>query len=150
MAVNANLQTVEITVPVHNEEHALRGNLERSLRYLDADFPFDYRVVSPITRAPTARARSRTRLPARTARCRCSRSTAKGADLRSETAWAQSKADVVSYMDVDLSTNLESFLPLVAPLLSEHSELAIGTRLVRSARVRRRLKREVLSRGYNR
>jgi hypothetical protein len=53
-------------------------------------------------------------------------------------------------MDVDLSTNLESFLPLVAPILSGHSEVAIGTRLPHSAHVRRRVKREVLSRGYNR
>jgi hypothetical protein len=52
-------------------------------------------------------------------------------------------------MDVDLSTNLESFLPLVAPILSGHSELAIGSRLGHSAHVRRRLKRELLSRGYN-
>lgn len=52
-------------------------------------------------------------------------------------------------MDVDLSTNLESFLPLVAPLVSGHSEVAIGTRLVRQAHVRRNLKREILSRGYN-
>ena len=52
-------------------------------------------------------------------------------------------------MDVDLSTNLESFLPLVAPIVSGHSELAIGTRLARQARVRRQIKREVLSRGYN-
>ena len=52
-------------------------------------------------------------------------------------------------MDVDLSTNLESFLPLVAPILSGHSEVAIGTRLGHSAHVRRRLGREVLSRGYN-
>jgi hypothetical protein len=52
-------------------------------------------------------------------------------------------------MDVDLSTNLTSFLPLVAPILSGHSELAIGTRLRHGAHIRRRLKREVLSRGYN-
>jgi len=55
----------------------------------------------------------------------------------------------VSYKDVDLSTNLESFLPLVAPIVSGHSELAIGSRLARQARVRRQIKREVLSRGYN-
>jgi hypothetical protein len=52
-------------------------------------------------------------------------------------------------MDVDLSTNLTSFLPLVAPLLSGHSEVAVGTRLAHQSHVRRRWKREVLSRGYN-
>jgi hypothetical protein len=73
----------------------------------------------------------------------------KGRGLALRTAWLASEADVVSYMDVDLSTNLTSFLPLVAPIVSGHSELAIGTRLARGARVRRQIKREVLSRGYN-
>jgi putative flippase GtrA len=72
-----------------------------------------------------------------------------GRGLALRTAWLASDADVVSYMDVDLSTNLESFLPLVAPIVSGHSELAIGTRLARQSRVRRQIKREVLSRGYN-
>jgi hypothetical protein len=53
-------------------------------------------------------------------------------------------------MDVDLSTDLRGLLPLVAPLLSGHSDVAIGTRLARSARVVRGLKREVISRSYNR
>jgi putative flippase GtrA len=56
---------------------------------------------------------------------------------------------VLVYMDVDLSTDLAALLPLVAPLISGHSDLAIGTRLSRSSRVVRGLKREVISRGYN-
>jgi hypothetical protein len=61
----------------------------------------------------------------------------------------ESTADIVAYMDVDLSTNLSAFLPLVAPLVSGHSHLAIGSRLARGARVRRQPKREVMSRTYN-
>jgi putative flippase GtrA len=52
-------------------------------------------------------------------------------------------------MDVDLSTGLEALLPLVAPLLSGHSDLAIGTRLARGSRVVRGAKRELISRSYN-
>jgi putative flippase GtrA len=52
-------------------------------------------------------------------------------------------------MDVDLSTDLNALLPLVAPLLSGHSDLAIGTRLARGSRVIRGPKRELISRGYN-
>ena len=58
--------------------------------------------------------------------------------------------DVVAYMDVDLSTDLRALLPLVAPLLSGHSDLAIGTRLAHGARVVRGPKRELISRAYNR
>jgi putative flippase GtrA len=52
-------------------------------------------------------------------------------------------------MDVDLSTGLEALLPLVAPLISGHSDVAIGTRLSRGARVVRGPRRELISRGYN-
>ena len=38
-------------------------------------------------------------------------------------------------MDVDLSTDLDAFLPLVAPLLTGHSDVAIGSRLAPGARV---------------
>jgi putative flippase GtrA len=65
------------------------------------------------------------------------------------TAWLHSDAPVLVYMDVDLSTDLAALLPLVAPLISGHSDLAIGTRLSPSSRVVRGLKREVISRGYN-
>ncbi|HYZ36354.1 MAG TPA: GtrA family protein, partial [Pseudonocardiaceae bacterium] len=48
-----------------------------------------------------------------------------------------------------LSTDLAAFLPLIAPLISGHSDLAIGTRLHRGSRVIRGIKREFISRGYN-
>jgi putative flippase GtrA len=52
-------------------------------------------------------------------------------------------------MDVDLSTSLSALLPLVAPLLSGHGEVSIGTRLARGSRVVRGPKRELISRTYN-
>ena len=87
----------------------------------------------PTTRAPTARSPSRARWPrargvevlhlgARAAAARCARPG--GSATRSS-----------AYMDVDLSTDLRALLPLVAPLLSGHSDLAIGTRLAHGARV---------------
>src|SRR5215210_6230304 len=64
-------------------------------------------------------------------------------------AWKASEARVVAYMDVDLSTDLRGLLPLVAPLLSGHSDLAIGTRLAHGSRVVRGPKRDLISRSYN-
>ena len=63
--------------------------------------------------------------------------------------WTASDAPVLAYMDVDLSTDLNALLPLVAPLISGHSDLAIGSRLSRSSRVVRGAKRELISRAYN-
>jgi len=71
----------------------------------------------------------------------------RGGALRS--VWSCSDAAIFTYMDVDLSTDLNALLPLLAPLLSGHSDVAIGTRLARGARVIRGPRREVISRCYN-
>jgi glycosyltransferase involved in cell wall biosynthesis len=147
--VNPSAQTVEVVVPVHNEEGTVEANVERLLEYLREEFPFHFGVVvadNASTDRTVALARE---LADHNPEVSVLALERKGRGLALKTAWSQSHADVVSYMDVDLSTNLTSFLPLVAPILSGHSELAIGTRLAHSAHVRRRLKREVLSRAYN-
>ncbi|CAM5732349.1 hypothetical protein SANTM175S_01770 [Streptomyces antimycoticus] len=58
----------------------------------------------------------------------------KGRGRALRTVWSLSEAPVLAYMDVDLSTDLKALLPLVAPLISGHSDLAIGSRLARSSR----------------
>ena len=73
----------------------------------------------------------------------------KGRGLALRAAWSRATAPVVAYMDVDLATGLDALLPLVAPLVSGHSDIAIGTRLAPGAHVVRGAQRELLSRGYN-
>lgn len=80
---------------------------------------------------------------------RSTRLEEKGRGRALRTVWSRSEAPVLAYMDVDLSTDLNALLPLVAPLISGHSDLAIGTRLARSSRVVRGAKREFVSRAYN-
>ncbi len=147
--MNANLQAVEVVVPVYNEERALRPNAELLLGYLREEFPFPFGVVIADNASTDATAQIAKELAAEHTEFAALHIPRKGRGLALRTAWLSSHADVVSYMDVDLSTNLTSFLPLVAPLLSGHSELAIGTRLGHGAHIRRQPKREVLSRGYN-
>ena len=147
--MNARKQLVDVVVPVFDEERTLVRNVETLLAYLDDEFPCRFRVVIADNGSADATPEIGTELAARHDEVEYLRLERKGRGHALRTAWLASGANVVSYMDVDLSTNLESFLPLVAPILSGHSELAIGTRLGHSAHVRRRLKREVLSRGYN-
>ncbi len=74
----------------------------------------------------------------------------RGRGLALKTAWTQSNADIVAYMDVDLSTDLVSLRPMVDAIAHGSCDIAIGSRLIRGSRVERRpLKREITSRGYS-
>jgi len=147
--MNATRQLVEIVVPVHNEEAVLEQNVRLLIDYLRSEYPFRFAIVVADNASTDRTTAIGSRLAAEEPEVSFLRLDRKGRGLALRTAWLASRADVVSYMDVDLSTNLSSFLPLVAPLLSGHSEVAIGNRLAHSSHVRRRVKREVLSRGYN-
>jgi len=147
--VNAREQLVEVVVPVFDEERTLVRNVEVLLAYLEAEFPCRYRVVVADNASTDATPAIGAELARRHVEVRYLRLERKGRGHALKTAWLASDANVVAYMDVDLSTNLESFLPLVAPLLSGHSEVAIGTRLGHSAHVRRRPTGELLSRAYH-
>src|SRR4051812_20374151 len=63
-------------------------------------------------------------------------------------AWLSSDADVLAYMDIDLSTDLEAFPRLISAVADQGYDVAAGTRLGPGTEVTRSLKREVLSRGY--
>jgi glycosyltransferase involved in cell wall biosynthesis len=140
---------IDVVVPVHDEQDALARSIRRLHRFLTDGFPFAWRIViadnASTDRTPEIARDLARRLPGVAVR----RLERKGRGLALRTAWAASDAAVVCYMDVDLSTDLRALLPLVAPLLSGHSDIAIGSRLARGARVVRGPKRELISRGYN-
>jgi glycosyltransferase involved in cell wall biosynthesis len=148
MAMTAQPQ-VEIVVPVRDEERELDAHIRRLHAYLITRFPFSARITI-VDNGSTDRTGEYAAALARDLDAvRVLRLDLPGRGRALRTAWGDSDATVLAYMDVDLSTDLNALLPLVAPLLSGHSDLAIGTRLGRGARVSRGLQREVISRGYN-
>jgi putative flippase GtrA len=143
------LADIEIVIPVYNEERALGPCISRLRAYLDRSVPFPT-VITVADNASTDRTwQIASALAAATPGVRAVHLDQKGRGRALREVWSASRADVVAYMDVDLSTDLDALLPLVAPLVSGHSDLAIGTRLARSARVVRGPKRELISRSYN-
>jgi glycosyltransferase involved in cell wall biosynthesis len=142
--------TVEIAIPVHNEEAALEGSVRRLHDFCAASLPYSFRIVITDNASEDGTAAIGERLAAELDAVAYVRLSEKGRGRALRRVWSRSDADVLAYMDVDLSTGLEALLPLVAPLISGHSDLAIGTRLARGARVIRGPKRELISRTYNR
>jgi len=141
---------VEIGVPVYNEAAGLERSIRRLHRFLSDGFPFAWRIVIADNASVDATPEIARRLAVTLPSVRHLRLEQKGRGRALRAAWSASTAKVVTYMDVDLSTDLRGLLPLVAPLISGHSDLAIGTRLAHGSRVVRGPKREFISRSYNR
>jgi putative flippase GtrA len=140
---------VDIVVPVYNEEHDLEPSVRRLRTFLDDRFPYPARITIADNASSDGTWSIARRLERQLAGVTAIHLGQKGRGRALRTAWLASDATVVGYMDVDLSTGLEALLPLVAGLLSGHSEVAIGSRLAPGARVVRGPKREIISRCYN-
>ncbi|MFD7079810.1 glycosyltransferase [Streptomyces sp. NPDC002181] len=140
---------LDVVIPVFNEEKDLGPCVRRLHDHLTRTFPYPFRITIADNASTDRTPEVAAALAAAVDGVRSTRLEEKGRGRALRTVWSDSEAPVLAYMDVDLSTDLNALLPLVAPLISGHSDLAIGTRLARSSRVVRGAKREFVSRAYN-
>ncbi|HEY5820474.1 MAG TPA: bifunctional glycosyltransferase family 2/GtrA family protein [Propionibacteriaceae bacterium] len=140
---------VDIVVPVYNEEADLGPSVMRLDAFLTEHFPYSYCITIADNASTDGTWAVAQGLVDQLDRVRAVHLEQKGRGRALKAVWSTSSAPVLAYMDVDLSTDLRALLPLVAPLISGHSDIAIGTRLARSSRVVRGPKREFISRSYN-
>jgi glycosyltransferase involved in cell wall biosynthesis len=146
----SELPLVEIVIPVKNEQRELSDHVTRLLEYLRADFPYAWQVtIADNGSTDGTWSLAQELVIANPGRVRAVHLDPPGRGRALHSVWSASDAEVVAYMDVDLSTDLKALPALVASLLAGTSDIAIGTRLAPGARVVRGLKREVISRGYN-
>ncbi len=140
---------LDVVVPVYNEEIDLEPCVRRLHEYLRAEFPYRFRITIANNASTDSTAEVADRLAEVLPGVTAVHLAEKGRGRALKFVWTHSDATVLAYMDVDLSTDLGALLPLVAPLISGHSEVAIGSRLARGSRVVRGAKREFISRAYN-
>ncbi|OLF11415.1 sugar translocase [Actinophytocola xinjiangensis] len=140
---------LEVVVPVHNEERDLDRCVSRLHESLTSWFPYRFRITVADNASTDATLVVARRLASLLPEVEVVHLVEKGRGRALHRVWSNSDAAVLVYMDVDLSTDLAALAPLIAPLLSGHSDVAIGSRLARGARVVRGAKRELISRGYN-
>ncbi len=143
------MPVLDVVVPVYNEQAALADSVQRLHRHLREQFPFSARITIADNASVDDTPRIAAELAAELSDVRVVQVPEKGRGRALHAVWSTSDAPVLVYMDVDLSTDLAALAPLVAPLVSGHSDLAIGTRLGRGSRVVRGAKRELISRCYN-
>lgn len=149
LALRPGVPVLDVVIPVFNEEEDLGPCVRRLHAHLTRTFPYPFRITVADNASTDRTPEVAADLVRGLAEVRSTRLEEKGRGRALRTVWSRSEAPVLAYMDVDLSTDLNAVLPLVAPLISGHSDLAIGTRLARSSRVVRGAKREFVSRAYN-
>ncbi|MET8845752.1 bifunctional glycosyltransferase family 2/GtrA family protein [Amycolatopsis sp. NPDC004625] len=140
---------LDVVIPVHNEETDLEPCIRRLHAHLAEHVSYPYRITVADNASTDATLQVAERLAREFPEVAVHHLDEKGRGRALNAVWRGSDAAVLAYMDVDLSTDLAALGPLVAPLLSGHSDLAIGSRLARGARVVRGPKREFISRCYN-
>jgi putative flippase GtrA len=140
---------LDVVVPVYNEERDLGPCVQRLHRHLTEAFPYRFRITVADNASTDRTLAVAQALETQYDEVAVVHLDQKGRGRALRTVWTASDAPVLAYMDVDLSTDLNALLPLVAPLISGHSDLAIGSRLSRTSRVVRGAKREIISRCYN-
>lgn len=140
---------IDIVVPCYNEQDTLAAHVRRLHQFCRTSLHHTWRITIADNASTDDTARIADDLAAMLPEVRAVHLQRKGRGRALKAVWAASEAQVLVYVDEDLSTDLAALEPLVAPLLSGHSDLAIGTRLADSSRVVRGGKREFISRSYN-
>jgi glycosyltransferase involved in cell wall biosynthesis len=144
-----NKPLVEIVIPVYNEEAALEKSVKQLYQFLKQDFPYRWQITIADNASKDRTWEIARQLTVALPEVKAIHLDQKGRGRALRQAWSNSEAEVVAYMDVDLSTGLEAFLPLVTPLVEGRNSIAIGSRLARGSQVTRQWKRELISRCYN-
>jgi glycosyltransferase involved in cell wall biosynthesis len=126
---------LDLVVPVYNEAHVLAASVRRLHDHLRTTMPYPWRITIADNASTDGTAEVARQVGLELDRIRVIQLDRKGRSLALRTAWSASDATVLAYTDVDLSTDLDALLPLVAPLVSGHSDVAIGSRLARGASV---------------
>ena len=141
---------VDVVIPVYNEERDLGPSVTRLYEFLQSNCAYRWRIMVADNASKDRTLEIAKQLAARNPdKVTYIHLDAKGRGRALKAAWQASDADIVSYMDVDLSTNLRHFMPLIEPLMRGEYHIATGSRLMPGSRVTRQLKREVVSRIYN-
>lgn len=143
------MPAVDLVIPVYNEERVLARSVETVRHFLADNVTLPWRIVVADNASSDGTLAVAQQLAQQYQDVTFLHIPQKGRGRALRAAWLSSPADIVSYMDVDLSTDLGYYPALIAAIAQEGYDLALGSRLARGAQVQRSLRREVLSRGYN-
>lgn len=148
-SVGSGVTVLDVVIPVYNEQEQISDSVRTVHAYLSEQFAYPFRITVADNASTDGTLHIAHQVQRELPGVRVVHLDQKGRGRALKQTWLGSDALVLAYMDVDLSTDLDALAPLVASLMSGHSDVAIGSRLARGANVVRGAKREFISRSYN-
>ena len=143
------LKSVDIILPVYNGQEDLEKSVDTIIKFFKSiKFPYKWNIIISDNASTDNTPKIARALAKKYSQVHHLRLTQKGRGIAVRTAWMQSKADIVSFMDVDLAVDLEAF-PRLINEVAHGADICIGSRFLKESKVKRSLKREILSRSYN-
>ena len=141
---------IDIVVPVLNEEKILQKSITTLDEYMAKHLPYRYQITIADNGSQDKTPEIAKNLAEKHQSVRVVSLAERGRGRALKRVWQNSPADILTYMDVDLSTSLDDFLPMIQPLVAGEAGVAIGSRLMKDSKTSRGMKREFISRCYNR
>lgn len=133
-ALNPRTLSIDIVLPVLNEAHVIARSVSTLHAYLSQHVPHRWRIIIADNGSTDGTAEAARQLEVRYPEVQLIQLTEKGRGRALKQAWLQSSADILAYMDIDLSTNLDSFVPMITPLIMGEAAVATGSRLMKQSR----------------
>ena len=141
--------SVDLVIPVLNEAHVLEKSVRQVCEFFAAHVPYRWRVVIAENGSTDGTAQVARKVCTERPDVHLIELGQPGRGRALRRAWRTSEADIVSYTDVDLSSELEVFPRLYDAIVQDGYDLAVGSRLQPASRTKRSLRRQAISRGYN-
>jgi glycosyltransferase involved in cell wall biosynthesis len=142
--------SVEIVIPVYNEDKELEQNITRLTNFCEQHLKqYDWHITIADNASTDNTPVIASTLAKKDPHISLFRLEQKGRGRAVKLCWSQSKSDFCAYMDLDLSTDLKH-LPNLFKALENGCDVAIGSRLAKGAKVEGRTWiRELTSRTLN-
>ena len=140
---------IDIVVPVLNEEKILQKSIMTLDEYMAKHLPYRYQITIADNGSQDKTLEIAKNLAEKHQSVQVVSLAERGRGRALKRVWQNSSADILTYMDVDLSTSLDDFLPMIQPLVAGEAGVAIGSRLTKGSKTTRGVKREFISRCYN-
>ncbi|MFL2665347.1 MAG: glycosyltransferase [Dehalococcoidia bacterium] len=143
-------KSIDIVIPVLNEEKSLPDCLEKILVYIQAHKQYNWGIIIADNGSEDSTNKIANLYSQKYKNISLITLSKRGRGRALKKAWLSSQADVSMYMDVDLSTDLKFTILIADSITKKNYDIAIGSRLHKKSKVYgRTVLREFTSRAYN-